>query len=88
MVSVTGVTGARRQVSDELPKFVSELKTQTNLPVAVGFGISTADQAASIGDFADGIIVGSALINAVDEADDKPAAGSAFVSRLRKALVL
>ncbi len=88
MVSVTGVTGARRQLSAELSNFVSDIKAQTDLPVAVGFGISSADQAASIGEFADGVIVGSALINAVDEAEDKPAAGLTFVSQLRKALEL
>jgi tryptophan synthase alpha chain len=88
MVSVTGVTGARRRISDELPKFVSDLKSQTDLPVAVGFGISSAEQAAEIGEFADGIIIGSALINAVDKARDKPAAASAFVSELQRALLL
>ncbi|MGB3715092.1 MAG: tryptophan synthase subunit alpha [Candidatus Promineifilaceae bacterium] len=88
MVSVTGVTGARRRLSTELSDFVSDIKAQTDLPVAVGFGISSASQAASIGEFADGVIVGSALINAVDEAEDKPAAGKTFVSQLRKALEL
>jgi tryptophan synthase alpha chain len=88
MVSVTGVTGARSRLSTELSEFVSYIKSQTDLPVAVGFGISTASQAATIGEFADGVIVGSALINAVDEAEDKPEAGIAFVSRLRKALEL
>jgi tryptophan synthase alpha chain len=53
----------------------------------VGFGISTPEQAARIGRLADGVIVGSALINAVNAAeDDKPAAAAAFVSSLRTAL--
>jgi tryptophan synthase alpha chain len=88
MVSVTGVTGARRRLSTELSDFVSDIKSQTDLPVAVGFGISTASQAATIGEFADGVIVGSALINAVDEAEDKPEAGLSFVAHLRNALEL
>lgn len=88
MVSVTGVTGARRRLSADLSDFVSDIKAQTDIPVAVGFGISSANQAASIGEFADGVIVGSALINAVDKAENKPAAGLAFVSQLRKALDL
>ena len=52
----------------------------------MGYGISTAAQAAEVGDFADGVIVGSALINAVDAAVDKPAAARAFVRELQAAL--
>lgn len=86
MVSVTGVTGARRNFSDKLSDFVSSIKAITEIPVAVGFGISTAEQASAIGDIADGVIVGSALINAVDAAEAKPDAAAAFVSELRSAL--
>jgi tryptophan synthase alpha chain len=86
MVSVTGVTGARRNFSDKLSDFVSSIKTFTEIPVAVGFGISSAEQASTIGDIADGVIVGSALINAVDAAEAKPDAAAAFVSELRSAL--
>ena len=88
MVSVTGVTGARRRVSSELSKFVSSIKSQTDIPVAVGFGISTPEQASSIGEYADGVIVGSALINAVDGAEDKPATAAGFVAKLQEALKL
>jgi tryptophan synthase alpha chain len=86
MVSVTGVTGARRRFSDNLVDFVAKIKSMTELPIAVGFGISSPDQAAMIGDIADGVIVGSALIDAVDAADDKPAAAAAFVSDLQRAV--
>ncbi|MCB0004985.1 MAG: tryptophan synthase subunit alpha [Anaerolineales bacterium] len=82
-VSVTGITGARQAVSTRLPEFVGSIKAQTNVPVAVGFGISTPAQAADVGTFADGVIVGSALINAVDAAEDKPAAAAQFMGALK-----
>ena len=88
MVSVTGVTGARRRMSSELSKFVSSIKSQTDIPVAVGFGISTPEQASSIGEYADGVIVGSALINVVDSAEEKPATAAGFVAKLQEALKL
>jgi len=86
MVAVTGVTGARRNLSTNLSDFVSEIKTRTDIPVAIGFGISTPEQASVIGDIADGVIVGSALIKTVDDAVDKPKAAAAYVSQLRAAL--
>jgi tryptophan synthase alpha chain len=86
LVSVTGVTGARRSVARDLGEFIGRVRTRTGTPLAVGFGISTPDQAASIGRLADGVIVGSALINAVDAAEDKPAAAARFVGSLREAL--
>ena len=82
-ISVTGITGARQDVSSRLPEFVGQIKSQTTVPVAVGFGISTPAQAAEVGAFADGVIVGSALINAVDAAEDKPAAAAQFVASLK-----
>jgi tryptophan synthase alpha chain len=70
-VSVTGVTGARDRLSEELKDLVRRIKARTALPVAVGFGISgraTARQAAEAG--ADGVVVGSALIRAIQEGRD------------------
>lgn len=61
-VSVTGVTGARSQVGDDLPDLLARLRLRTSAPLAVGFGISTPEQAADVGELADGVIVGSALI--------------------------
>lgn len=87
LVSVTGVTGARQSLQSNLDEFVGRVRERTNVPLAVGFGISTPEQAAAIGRLADGVIVGSALINAVDGAQtDKPAAAAAFVRTLRSAL--
>ncbi len=86
LVSVTGVTGARQSLHTGLDAFINRVRAETNTPLAVGFGISTPEQAAAIGQTADGVIVGSALINAVDAAADKPAAAAAFVRSLRLAL--
>lgn len=86
LVSVTGVTGARAGLHADLAGFIGRVRAQTPIPLAVGFGISTPEQAATIGRLADGVIVGSALINAVDAATDKAAAAAAFVRALRVAL--
>lgn len=60
-VSVTGVTGARAQVGADVEQHVRELSTITDLPIGVGFGISTPEQARQIGAYADAVVVGSAL---------------------------
>jgi tryptophan synthase alpha chain len=66
-VSVTGVTGARENVPEELEPAVNKVKGQSKKPVAVGFGISTPEQAKKIGLFADGVMVGSAIVKMVEE---------------------
>lgn len=86
LVSVTGVTGARTQMAEGLEPFVARVRQHTDTPLAVGFGISTPEQAAQVGAIADGVIVGSALINAVDSADDKAAGAARFVQVLHAAL--
>jgi tryptophan synthase alpha chain len=73
-VSSLGVTGTRDQLPDELPAFVAEVKSATSLPVAVGFGVSTPDQASVIRTFADGVIVGSALVRKIAAMADAIAA--------------
>lgn len=86
LVSVTGVTGARSQVRTDLAAFVNRVRQQTAVPLAVGFGISTPAQAAEVGKLADGVIVGSALINAVNAGEDKTAAAVRFVKSLHEVL--
>jgi tryptophan synthase alpha chain len=97
LVSVTGVTGARATLSADLADFVARARSATALPLAVGFGISTSAQAAQVGRIADGVIVGSKLIDVVDQASVRPSGvsigGSAaataartFVGALRDAL--
>jgi tryptophan synthase alpha chain len=86
LVSVTGVTGARSQVRTDLAGFVNRVRQETAVPLAVGFGISNPAQAAEVGQLADGVIVGSALINAVNAAEDKVEAAVRFVKSLREGL--
>ena len=66
-VSVTGVTGARAMLSDEIAPMIAELRKHTDKPISVGFGVSTPNQATQIAQIADGVIVGSAIINVIEE---------------------
>jgi tryptophan synthase alpha chain len=67
-VSLTGVTGARVGVQSSIEESLKKIKAATNKPVAVGFGISTPDQAAQVAHWgADGVIVGSALVKVIEE---------------------
>ena len=86
LVSLTGVTGARSSLHANLEAFIDRVRAHTTIPLAVGFGISTPEQTAAVGALADGVIVGSALINAVNAASDKPAAAANFTESLRSAL--
>ncbi len=61
-VSVTGVTGARKEVSASLREEVLKIRDRSTLPVVVGFGISDPDQAGEVSSFSDGVVVGSALV--------------------------
>ena len=83
LVSLTGVTGARTDLPNDLPAFVDRAKAVAHTPVAVGFGISTPTQAATVGKLADGVIVGSALINTITAASDPVQAAGEFVRSLR-----
>lgn len=65
-VSLTGVTGARSQISDMLVPTLKQIKSHTDKPVAVGFGVSTPDQAREVAGMADGVIVGSAIVNVIE----------------------
>ena len=86
LVSVTGVTGARTTLPSDLEQFVARVRKLTKKPLAVGFGISTPEQANLVGRIADGVIVGSALINAVDRGIDPVRSAAEHISGLRKAL--
>jgi len=73
-VSVAGVTGARTDLPAGLVERVRWLRTRTDVPVLVGFGISTAEQARAVAAVADGVIVGSAVVRLLAEAAAKPPA--------------
>ena len=84
-VSLLGVTGARATLSTGLPDYLARIRRQTALPLAVGFGISTAEHVREVAEHADGAIVASALINHLDALPEaeQPAAATAFVRTLR-----
>jgi tryptophan synthase alpha chain len=72
-VSRTGVTGARQQLSEDARTLVTRIRRFTGLPVAVGFGISTPGQVSEAGEFADAVVVGSAIVETIERATAKEA---------------
>ncbi len=88
-VSVTGITGERTALPDDLVDNVGWLRTQTELPICIGFGISGPETAAKLAPVADGLIVGSAIVKRMAGASDRTqavAAVSDFVQELRSAI--
>ena len=83
-VSRTGVTGARAELRAELAAEVGALRTLVPLPIAVGFRISTPEQAVAVAAVADGVVVGSALITRLEQEGVKGAA--AFLRSLREGM--
>lgn len=83
--SLMGVTGARAEVSDAAKTLVERARKYTKLPISVGLGVSTPEQAAGVAKYADGVIVGSAFINAVQQAPNLEA-GLAAVKELAQRL--
>jgi tryptophan synthase alpha chain len=71
-VSVTGVTGARKALPEELGPAIRLIKEQSQKPVAVGFGISTPEQVKEVSRIADGVIVGSAIVKMIEENQKNP----------------
>ncbi len=84
VVSTVGTTGERQELPAGLAEQVAAAKADANVPVAVGFGIGTPEQAARVGDVADGVIVGSRLVRAAGEAESPGAAAEAVGSFLRE----
>jgi len=84
LVSLTGVTGARNKLPEELEGFVARVREKTEKPLCVGFGVSTAEQARRIAKVADGVIVGSRIIQLMEE-DATFSSLKAFASSLREA---
>lgn len=83
-VSVTGVTGARSGLGQELPGLLDRLRAHTSVPLAVGFGISTPQQAGEVAGLADGVIVGSALIDLIARSASTVTACETVERRLRE----
>ncbi|MBI3303008.1 MAG: tryptophan synthase subunit alpha [Deltaproteobacteria bacterium] len=88
-VSVTGITGARLSLPQSLKGMVEGVKATTTLPVVVGFGVSTPEQAAWVAGFADGVIVGSAIAQIIERHLGQPnlvTQVGEFVSSLKRAV--
>lgn len=84
LVARLGVTGASRELATGLEEYVARVRAASSLPLAVGFGISTAAQARSVAHLADGVVVGSALVETLGR--DGPAAAARMLADLRAAL--
>lgn len=88
-VSLTGVTGARRELPPGLDESLARVRAVSDVPVCVGFGISTPEQAAQVARHADGVVVGSALVDRIERAESREAAvteAADFVASLKAAL--
>lgn len=82
-VSRTGVTGQRQEIAADARKLVGRLRRVTKLPIALGFGISTTEQFAEVGKFADAVVVGSAIVETIERNSGREAAAvGEFLARL------
>ncbi|MFP5355079.1 MAG: tryptophan synthase subunit alpha, partial [Gemmatimonadota bacterium] len=83
LISRLGVTGMQQDVATDLPETIARLRVATDLPICVGFGISSGEQGRAIGQLADGIVVGSAIVRAAETSIE---AAHALTVELRQAL--
>lgn len=86
LVSLTGVTGERTSVSEDLGELIQRVREHTTVPVCVGFGISTPKQARQVGALADGVIVGSACVKAIGGSENPVETAKQFAVDFRGAL--
>jgi tryptophan synthase alpha chain len=82
-VSITGITGAKLSMESSIESHIAKIRSETVKPVAVGFGISTPEEAASVSRFADAVIVGSAIVKRAGEPDEEL---KKYLSSLRSAI--
>ncbi|WKZ35721.1 MAG: tryptophan synthase subunit alpha [Anaerolineales bacterium] len=86
LVSVTGVTGERKSISEGLGELISRVREHTSVPVCVGFGIGTPEQARQVGKLADGVIVGSACVKTIGGSEKPIETAKQFAAEFRGAL--
>lgn len=82
-VSITGITGARLYLDSEIKKHINLIKSYTDTPVAIGFGVSTPEEAKEVAGLADGVIIGSAIVKKLYE---HPSGAEDFIKKLREAI--
>jgi tryptophan synthase alpha chain len=87
-VTVTGVTGARKEVSESLASELERIRNTIKLPIVAGFGISTPEQAAGVAGLADGVVIGSAIVKLFEQysGEHLKSEVSNFVGRIKKAI--
>jgi tryptophan synthase alpha chain len=86
LVSVTGVTGERKSISDGLGGLIQRVREHTSVPVCVGFGISTPEQAREVGKLADGVIVGTACVKTIGGSEHPVETAKQLAAEFRAAL--
>jgi tryptophan synthase alpha chain len=83
LISRTGVTGTKDQLADELPALARRVRHFTELPIAIGFGISLPGHVSLLGGLADAAVVGSALVEEIERAESVDAAAAALAARVK-----
>jgi tryptophan synthase alpha chain len=83
LISRLGVTGVQQSLATDLPQTMARLRSSTSLPICVGFGVSTAEQATAVARMADGVVIGSAIVRSASESVAKAAA---LAREMRKAI--
>ena len=83
LISRTGVTGAKDSMPDDLPALIRRVRSRTNLPIAVGFGISLPGHVSVLGGLADAAVIGSALVSEIEKAESVDAAAQALGAKIR-----
>lgn len=89
-ISRTGITGTQQTLASDAGQLVKRLRKYTELPIAVGFGVSNADHVAALGEFADAAVVGSALVSIIEKSarEEAPSSIARFIKGLRPAMAL
>src|SRR5712672_1995338 len=83
LISRTGVTGAKDQLAEELPSLARRVRRVTELPIAIGFGISQPGHVSVLGGLADAAVVGSVLVEEIERAATIEAAAEALAARVK-----
>ena len=86
LVSVTGITGERKTIAEGLSDLIANVRKHTDIPVCVGFGIGTPEQAKEVGKMADGVIVGTACVKTIGGSEKPIETAKQFARRFRSAL--
>ena len=86
IISITGVTGERQSISEGLGALIQLVREHTSVPVCVGFGISTPEQAREVGRMADGAIVGTTCVKMIGSSENPVEAAKQLAAEFRNAL--